>query len=472
MLRYTLVVFYVFVNSAVMLISQLLLTSFNELYMHSLTLGCWKRVSPSFVTKLQEQQKESVSSSSDGNSPYIVDPSESYSAPSSAYSWASVYNVIPFDPFSKFPVSSSFSSLISSSIISRFTPSSDFGGSGVEGEESSAGGVSADSSSSYLSSFHYGSHHYSDEDVHSSEHESDVGDFAMSSTEHGSHTSDSARKASNLAMNDKRCFPSTFPSASVPSFPSIIQQYQQDYAHFSASSSSSTFSLPTFPPVSAQLAPLDYSVISDWSALHGPYRQGEIVKHRSYFYRAVAPCNSAEPGHWLAPFLFRLLQNPDRLHWWLICFQLLVMISQLCLLVNSTHGWSVYGVMLLFNYPILWLCVQCRRQNLPLFRQFQLATVSAAWICASDANSSSSSFPNSSTPVSGLQSQQQHFHSHVPQDSHSSSSTSSYEGGASFPNTKSGAAPSHYGGKVVPLFDGSSGMYSTPSISSTRLRQK
>ncbi|KAL6052207.1 Transmembrane protein 39A [Balamuthia mandrillaris] len=102
--------------------------------------------------------------------------------------------------------------------------------------------------------------------------------------------------------------------------------------------------------------------VPQWSAAHAPYRKGVLVEHRGKLYVAVGQQNMAEPGLLLPCLIFYLFAKPDRIHTCLIVFQFLVALSQLALLLNSNH-WNVYGMMLLCNYYILYLCVKTRSDN-------------------------------------------------------------------------------------------------------------
>jgi hypothetical protein len=61
-----------------------------------------------------------------------------------------------------------------------------------------------------------------------------------------------------------------------------------------------------------------------------------------------------------------LFVNPERTHTLLIGLQLTTITILFFITVNS-HTWIVYGIMLMFNYAILFLCIYTRRQNLPYF---------------------------------------------------------------------------------------------------------
>ena len=60
-----------------------------------------------------------------------------------------------------------------------------------------------------------------------------------------------------------------------------------------------------------------------------------------------------------------LFGRPERVHTILILAQSVVVLSQLCLLLNSS-AWSTYAVMLGCSYGVLYYCIATRRANLPL----------------------------------------------------------------------------------------------------------
>eukprot|EP01095_Lingulamoeba_sp_RSL-Kostka_P009154 TRINITY_DN3138_c0_g1_i1.p1 TRINITY_DN3138_c0_g1~~TRINITY_DN3138_c0_g1_i1.p1 ORF type:complete len:583 (-),score=55.16 TRINITY_DN3138_c0_g1_i1:75-1790(-) len=107
----------------------------------------------------------------------------------------------------------------------------------------------------------------------------------------------------------------------------------------------------------------------DWN-VNTVYRKGDIVQYKGKLYQARNSTNSSQPGQFLPTLLFLLFEKPDRIHLALIIFQLVIIASQLALLINTYHWWSVYGFMLLCNYYILYFCIQTRRYNLPLFSQY------------------------------------------------------------------------------------------------------
>jgi len=76
--------------------------------------------------------------------------------------------------------------------------------------------------------------------------------------------------------------------------------------------------------------------------------------------------NPAESYHIVHCFFFFLFVNPERTHTWLIGLQLTTITVLFFITINS-HTWIVYGIMLMFNYAILFLCIYTRRQNLPYF---------------------------------------------------------------------------------------------------------
>jgi len=97
-----------------------------------------------------------------------------------------------------------------------------------------------------------------------------------------------------------------------------------------------------------------------WSPKHRPYLKGSIVSHKNKVYIAIGEQNTAEPGHLIHYFLFILFAKPERTHKVVVMVQAIVVVSQLALVFNSKHV-IVYGIMLLFNYYILYyMCISTR----------------------------------------------------------------------------------------------------------------
>lgn len=105
--------------------------------------------------------------------------------------------------------------------------------------------------------------------------------------------------------------------------------------------------------------------VGTWSREAGPYERGVVVRHRGKHYVAIAALNSAQPGLYLPWLIYVLFGRPERVHTILILAQSVVVLSQLCLLLNSS-AWSTYAVMLGCSYGVLYYCIATRRANLPL----------------------------------------------------------------------------------------------------------
>merc|ERR1712137_202105 len=96
------------------------------------------------------------------------------------------------------------------------------------------------------------------------------------------------------------------------------------------------------------------------------YPKGTVLLHQGKLFIAQGEENTCRPDSgFLIVLLFHLFNNPERMHVLLIGLQLFVVMSQLALLINSNY-WNVYGVMIIFNYYILYLCINTRRQNMGL----------------------------------------------------------------------------------------------------------
>jgi len=104
-----------------------------------------------------------------------------------------------------------------------------------------------------------------------------------------------------------------------------------------------------------------------WSSQDAPYPQGALVVHKGKTYIAVGALNYAEPGLFMPYFIYTIFGQPVRTHVILIAFQMLVVISQLALILNSRH-WNIYAIMLLFNYRTLYHCIQTRRTNMTFWQ--------------------------------------------------------------------------------------------------------
>jgi len=106
--------------------------------------------------------------------------------------------------------------------------------------------------------------------------------------------------------------------------------------------------------------------IRAWSEEYAPYKQGTVVRYRGKYYVAVTAFSSAEPGLYLPWLIYMLFGRPERAHAILILVQSLVVLSQLCLLLNATSAWGTYAIMLGCSYGVLYYCITTRRTNLTL----------------------------------------------------------------------------------------------------------
>eukprot|EP00002_Diphylleia_rotans_P018776 TRINITY_DN3631_c0_g1_i1.p1 TRINITY_DN3631_c0_g1~~TRINITY_DN3631_c0_g1_i1.p1 ORF type:complete len:312 (+),score=41.50 TRINITY_DN3631_c0_g1_i1:270-1205(+) len=98
-----------------------------------------------------------------------------------------------------------------------------------------------------------------------------------------------------------------------------------------------------------------------WSQSVGPYKKNAVVKHRDFTWIAIGQHNTCEPGAIFPMLFYFFFSNPGWTQNLLLKVQGLVLVSLLAFVTNSNH-WTVYGIMLVFNYYIFHQCLYCIKE--------------------------------------------------------------------------------------------------------------